>query len=245
MPVFDSLSRIFSVLLVVEGGIGTLDTVKQAILLRTPVLVIDGSGRYSDVINSDVGIIWTRCWSLLASSKRGSTVTCRYIKLLDGACFVLIGALPTGWCQHWGCRCADALAYAWRFLHSQDPVARNLTLSGTATSTSFRYQCGDMSYASLSSTPPPHTTDGVPSLVHKVVPMLKDADWCLESNIVPGSPVLIGLRQRIRKMLHDSTPETLDKKQQEVTVGSGPWAVTVHRDCMLGVSGSVVCDCVL
>ena len=71
MTVFGVLSRILTVLLVVEGGIGTLDTVKQAILLRTPVLVMDGSGR-----------------------------------------------------------CADALAYAWRFLHSQDPAARKLTLSG-------------------------------------------------------------------------------------------------------------------
>ena len=71
LPVFQSLKRIFSVVLVVEGGPGTLSTVKHAIKARTPVLILEGSGR-----------------------------------------------------------CADVLAYAWRFLHDASPSARHFTLSG-------------------------------------------------------------------------------------------------------------------
>ena len=37
-------------LLVVEGGIGTLETVRQAVDLQTPVLAIEGSGRAADAI---------------------------------------------------------------------------------------------------------------------------------------------------------------------------------------------------
>ena len=71
MPIFSSLSRIFAVVLVIEGGPGTLDTVKKAIECRNPVLIMEGSGR-----------------------------------------------------------AADALAYAWRYLHDEAPSARNLSLSG-------------------------------------------------------------------------------------------------------------------
>ena len=49
-PIFSSLSRIFAVVLVVEGGPGTLDTVKKAIECRTPVLIMEGSGRAADVL---------------------------------------------------------------------------------------------------------------------------------------------------------------------------------------------------
>lgn len=48
--IFKGSAEIFSLLLVVEGGPGTLDTVKEANVLRTPVVVIEGSGRIADVL---------------------------------------------------------------------------------------------------------------------------------------------------------------------------------------------------
>lgn len=48
--VFETSVNIFSVLLVVEGGPGTLTTAEQAIYEGTPVVVMEGSGRAADVL---------------------------------------------------------------------------------------------------------------------------------------------------------------------------------------------------
>ena len=47
---FGNDAEIFGVCLVVEGGIGTIETVRAAVEAKTPVLAIEGSGRAADAI---------------------------------------------------------------------------------------------------------------------------------------------------------------------------------------------------
>lgn len=48
---FKNDANIFSVLLVVEGGMMSLTVSSEAVSKGTPVVVIDGSGRMADVIS--------------------------------------------------------------------------------------------------------------------------------------------------------------------------------------------------
>jgi hypothetical protein len=51
VEIFNDAEKIYSLLLVVEGGPITLKVVQEAIDSRTPVVVIEGSGRVADILS--------------------------------------------------------------------------------------------------------------------------------------------------------------------------------------------------
>ena len=79
--IFKGTSEIYALQLVVEGGTGTLESVKTAIAQRTPVLVIEGSGRIADVL--------AYAWRYLHDDQRAAQKFTRG-QLMD----LLMGVIP-------------------------------------------------------------------------------------------------------------------------------------------------------